>query len=285
MSDSSSGERSRLRAVLARYDGLMVAYSGGVDSAYLAWEASQVLGEHMLAVIADSPSLPRAELNAATSFAQEHGIPLRVVQTHEMRHAEYVRNDGQRCFHCKDELFSVMEDLRASLGFAHLAYGRNLDDDGDFRPGQRAAAQHHVLAPLAEAGLRKADVRALAREAGLIVWEKTASACLASRLEYGRPVTIEALRQVELAETALHALGFRQCRVRHHGDVARIEIAENEWAAALTPAMMARLNAAVRTAGFLFAALDTEPYRSGSMNAALVLLDAVAPAAKVGHAT
>ncbi len=262
--------RGALRANLAEHARLLVAYSGGVDSAYLAWEAFQVLGARMTAVLADSPSLPRTHLADATAFAREHGIPLHILQTAEMESAEYVRNDSSRCFHCKDELFAQMEQYRLQIGGqAVLAYGRNLDDSGDFRPGQHAAALHHAAAPLAEAGLGKQAVRALAQAAGLSVWDKPASACLSSRIEYGRPVTTEALRAVEQAEDALHALGFRQLRVRHHGELARVEIERSDLANALSLAMLARITEAVRAAGFTYVTLDTEGYRSGSMNALL----------------
>lgn len=259
-------EREALRAVLSAQDSLLVAYSGGVDSAYLAWEAHQVLGERTMAVIADSPSLPRKELAAAKVFAEEHGIKLWVLETAEMERADYVRNDGQRCFHCKDELFVAMEQLRVRLGYTAIAYGRNLDDSGDFRPGQRAAADHGAIAPLAEAGMGKATVRALAEAAGLSVWDKPASACLSSRLEYGRPVTTEALRQVEAAEDALHTLGLRQVRVRHHGDLARIELDRAALAQGVSLELLDAITDAVKAAGFLYVTLDTAGYRSGSMN-------------------
>jgi len=246
----------------------LIAYSGGVDSAYLAWVASKVLGRDVLSVIADSPSLARTQLQEALAFAQEHGISVEVVQTSEMDRPEYVRNDRQRCFHCKDELFQVMEAFAAKRGFQSIAYGVNVDDQSDFRPGQAAAKQHHIAAPLLEAGLTKADIRELARAAGLRVWEKPASACLSSRIEYGRPVTLEALAAVEQGEDALRRLGFRQCRVRHHGEIARIEIAQDELARALTPEMFREFTQIFKALGFTFVALDTEGFRSGSMNAA-----------------
>ena len=214
-----------LQANLRGLGRTLVAYSGGVDSAYLAWAAHQVLGDKMLTIIADSPSLARTQLSDAVAFAQEQSIPLEVVATSELDRPEYVRNDSERCFFCKDELFTLMEDLREARGFDAIAYGVNLNDQGDFRPGQRAAAHHRVVAPLLEAGLSKDEIRALAREAGLRVWDKPASACLSSRIEYGRPVTREALATVERGEDALRALGFRQLRVRHHGEIVRIEIA------------------------------------------------------------
>ena len=254
---------------LAALQTLLVAYSGGTDSAYLAFVAHQVLGMRMLAVIADSASLPRAELAAALAFAQQHAIPIETLSTNELANPDYQRNDAQRCFHCKDELFTQMERLRAERGFAHIAYGRNLDDDGDFRPGQRAAAMHHAVAPLAEAGLRKAEIRALARAAGLSLADKPASACLSSRIEYGRAVTAEALAQVEAAEAALHALGFTQLRVRHHGELARIELTRDELPRALSLELFDRISRELRALGFRYVTLDLEGFRSGSMNALL----------------
>jgi uncharacterized protein len=204
---------SLLQANLSNLGRILVAYSGGVDSAYLAWAAHRALGDKMLAIIADSPSLARTQLSDAIAFADEQSIPLEVVATSELDRPEYIRNDSQRCFFCKDELFTLMEDLRQARGFDAIAYGVNLNDQGDFRPGQKAATNHHVVAPLLDAGLSKDDIRALARQAGLRIWDKPASACLSSRIEYGRPVTREALAVVEKGEDALRALGFRQFRV------------------------------------------------------------------------
>jgi uncharacterized protein len=246
----------------------LVAYSGGVDSAYLAWVASRVLGEDMLAVIADSPSLARTQLQDALAFAQEHGIAVEVIHTSEMDRPEYVRNDRQRCFHCKDELFQVMEGFAEKHAYQAIAYGVNVDDQSDFRPGQTAARQHHVAAPLLQAGLTKADIRELARAAGLRLWEKPDSACLSTRIEDGRPVTLEALSAVEQGEEALRGLGFRQCRVRHHGEIARIELAQDELARALTPEMFREFTQVFKALGFTFVTVDTEGFRSGSMNAA-----------------
>jgi uncharacterized protein len=248
---------------------LLVAYSGGVDSAYLAWAAHRALGVDMLAVIADSPSLSRAQLSDATAFANEQNIPLELISTSELDRPEYARNDGQRCFQCKDELFAVMEKLRAARGFDAIAYGVNLDDQGDFRPGQQAARQHHVAAPLLKAGLTKQELRELARQAGLRIWDKPASACLSSRIEYGRPVTREALAVVERGEDAIRALGFRQFRVRHHGDMVRIEIARDELDRALNRAVADQFTAIFKALGFKFVTLDLEGFRSGSMNSLL----------------
>ena len=249
----------------------LVAYSGGVDSAFLAWAAHQVLGSNMLAVIADSPSLARAQLADATAFAAEQGIPLEVIVTSELDRPEYARNDAARCFHCKDELFTTMEEFRRQRGFDSIAYGVNLDDQGDFRPGQRAAEQHRVAAPLHDAGLSKHDIRELSRSAGLRLWDKPASACLSSRIEYGREVTREALGVVERGEDALHALGFRQVRVRHHGDIVRIEIAREELTHALSPEMAAEFTRIFKALGFKFVTLDLEGFRSGSMNSLLAV--------------
>jgi len=245
---------------------LLVAYSGGTDSGFLAYASHNALGDKMLAVIADSPSLPRKELAAALAFTAEHGIPTQILQTTEIDKPDYIRNDAQRCFHCKDELFTQMEAARLRLGLVHLAYGMNLDDRGDFRPGQQAATMHNALAPLVTAQLTKSEIRSLAREAGLTLADKPASACLSSRIEYGRPVTVENLMQVEQAEDALHALGFPQVRVRYHGNLARIEIARENLATALSLAMLDRITAALRPIGFHYITLDTQGYRSGSMN-------------------
>jgi uncharacterized protein len=268
---------ARLEARLAGLGSLLVAYSGGTDSAYLAYAAYRALGDRMLAVIADSASLPRKELVAALEFTAWHGIPTHILHTAELDNSEYARNDAQRCFHCKNELFTQMEKTRAELGFSHLAYGMNLDDRGEFRPGQRAATMHGALAPLAEAELTKAEIRALARQAGLELADKPASACLSSRIEYGRPVTAENLLQVEQAEDALQAMGFRRVRVRHHGDLARVEIAREDLRRALNLETLDRITEALRGAGFRYTTLDTQGYRTGSMNEVLPV-SAIAPA-------
>jgi uncharacterized protein len=271
MSEGLEHKQKELERRLQSLGRTLVAYSGGVDSAFLAYVAHRVLGKDALAVIADSPSLARTQFADALSFAREQGFTVEIISTAELTREDYVRNDGSRCFHCKDELFSVMEELRRTRGFATIAYGVNADDQGDFRPGQAAARNHHVATPLLDAGLGKNDIRALAQAAGLRVWDKPASACLSSRIEYGRPVTVEALRTVEQGEEVLRALGFRQFRVRHHGEMVRIEIAPEELPRALNPQMAAELTRAFKALGYSFVTLDLEGFRSGSMNALLPL--------------
>jgi uncharacterized protein len=262
-------KKNQLQQSFAQLGRTLVAYSGGVDSAYLAWAAHQALGNKMLAVIADSPSLARNQLKDAVAFAEEQAIPLRVIATGELDRPEYIRNDSQRCFFCKDELFTLMEKVRQDLGFDCIAYGVNSNDQGDFRPGQKAALNHHVAAPLLEAKLTKEDIRTMAREAGLRIWDKPASACLSSRIEYGRPVTREALAIVERGEDAIRDLGFRQFRVRHHGEIVRIEISREELSRALDPEMAAEFARIFKALGFKFVTLDLEGFRSGSMNTLL----------------
>lgn len=269
MTDALQAKLDALDAAIRRLGRTLVAYSGGVDSAFLAWATHQALGTDMLAMIANSPSLARTHLNDAVEFARERGIPLEIVATTELDRAEYVRNDSSRCFHCKDELFTVMESFRAEHGFKSIAYGVNADDQGDFRPGQIAARNHFVAAPLLDARLTKLEIRELAQHANLRVWDKPASACLSSRIEYGRPVTREALSTVEQGEEALRALGFRQFRVRHHGEIVRIEIASNELSRVLTSEMAAEFTGIFKALGFKFVTLDLEGFRSGSMNTLL----------------
>src|SRR6266576_3438396 len=264
-----ASKRAALDKSLRALGRTLLAYSGGVDSAFLSWAAHQALADDMLAVIADSPSLARTQLADAFAFAGEHQIPLKVIATNELDRPEYSRNDASRCFFCKDELFTVMEDFRRQHGFESVAYGVNFDDQGDFRPGQRAAEQHRVAAPLRQAGLTKQEIRELSRAAGLRIWDKPASACLSSRIEYGREVTREALSVVEQGEDAIRALGFRQFRVRHHGDIVRIEIAREELSRALTADMASEFTRIFKALGFKFVTLDLEGFRSGSMNTLL----------------
>ncbi|HUV70487.1 MAG TPA: ATP-dependent sacrificial sulfur transferase LarE [Terracidiphilus sp.] len=258
-----------LEARLKELGRLLVAYSGGVDSAFLAGTAHRVLGDKMLAVLADSASLARRDMEQACAFAQSMGMPLQVIETEELDKPEYARNDANRCFHCKDELFATMKALGGKLGFSSIAYGMNADDTKDYRPGQRAAKEHEVLAPLAEVGLTKMEVRALAKAAGYPLWDRPAAPCLSSRVEYGRTVTREVLEQVEKAEESMRQLGFRELRVRHHGELARVEIARNELPRALTMEMMDAITVALKQAGFQYVTLDCTGFRSGSLNAIL----------------
>jgi pyridinium-3,5-biscarboxylic acid mononucleotide sulfurtransferase len=269
LSADLAAKQSALESRLRSLGRTLVAYSGGVDSAFLAWAAHQSLGQGMLAVIADSPSLARTQLADAIAFAHEQKIALEVISTSELERPEYARNDAKRCFFCKDELFTVMESFRQQRGFDSIAYGINRDDQGDFRPGQGAANAHGVAAPLLDAGLGKQEIRDLAHGAGLRIWDKPASACLSSRIEYGRPVTREILSMVEQGEDALRGLGFRQFRVRHHGDIVRIEIAREELPRALNLEIAAQFTAIFKSLGFKFVTLDLEGFRSGSMNTLL----------------
>jgi uncharacterized protein len=264
--EATTMKQRSLEERLSQLGSLMVAYSGGVDSAFLAATAHRVLGSRMIAVLADSPSLARRDFEQACDFARTQGIPLHILLTEELNRPEYQRNDADRCFHCKDELFQAMSALSPRLGYEHIAYGMNADDTRDYRPGQRAAVEHAVLAPLAEAGLTKSEIRALARAAGYALWDRPASPCLSSRVEYGRTVTREVLEQVEKAEESLRQLGFRELRVRHHGELARVELARAEMPRALTMEMLDAITAALKLAGFQYVTLDCAGFRSGSMN-------------------
>lgn len=248
---------------------VLVAYSGGVDSAYLAAVAARVLGQKALAVTADSPSIPRRELEDAKALAAKIGIRHRVIEAKELENPDYVRNDADRCYHCKSELFTRLVRVAQDEGIAVVVDGNNADDRGDYRPGSAAAQERGVRSPLQECGFTKADVRAASRLLGLPTADKPASACLASRLPYGMPVTKRALGAIEQAEAGLHDLGFTQVRVRAHGDVARIELPADDIARAMAPDLRAAVLDVVRGAGFRYVAMDLQGYRSGSLNEAL----------------
>jgi uncharacterized protein len=258
-----------LDEALAGLGSLVVAMSGGVDSAYLAVRAHLVLGEKALAVTAESPSLAEVERADAARVARGFGLRHRFVDTHELEDPEYLRNDGLRCYRCKTELFKTLLPLARSLGFAHVAYGLIVDDRDDFRPGHRAAAEAGIRSPLADAGLTKAEVRVLSRRLGLPTWDKPASPCLSSRIPYGTAVTREALRKVERAEAALRGLGFEELRVRHLGESARVEIAPREMDRLADPGTAASVRAAVAAAGYARVDIDGRGYRRGSLNEAL----------------
>ncbi|MBL0161328.1 MAG: ATP-dependent sacrificial sulfur transferase LarE [Bryobacterales bacterium] len=258
-----------LLGTLRAMGSVLVAYSGGTDSAYLAWAAKQALGDKAIAITADSPSIPESHKRDATDFAIQFGIRHEMIPSHEFDNPEYAANNADRCFHCKDELFRRMEEIAPAYGGLSIIYGVNQDDLGDYRPGQRAAKIHGVKAPLVEAGLTKNEIRALSRLAGLPTWDRPAAACLSSRIPYGTKVTPENIRQVEQAEEEMKRLGFRQFRVRYHGEVARLEIARDEMPAALSLEMFDQLSAIFKTLGFTYVALDLNGYRQGSMNEVL----------------
>ena len=259
-------KRARLQTQLAAASSLLVAYSGGVDSAYLAYEAHQVLGDHMLAVTALSASFSQLDREQAESCAARLAIPHECIAIDELSNSSYRANNPDRCFFCKDELFTRLDELARRRGYAAVAYGVNVDDLGDWRPGQRAAEAHRVLTPLLGAELHKAEIRELARNAGIPVWDRPASPCLASRLAYGVEVTPERLAVVERGEAALRALGFRQFRVRHHDKLARIEISPDELPRALDPQMTRRFVEIFKELGFTYVTLDLEGYRLGALN-------------------
>ena len=264
-------KEERLFSLLRGMSRVLVAFSGGTDSAYLAWAANRALGSGALAVTADSASLPESHKRDAEAFVRRFGIAHEYIETHEFDNPDYTRNNPDRCFHCKDELFTRLEQVGRERGYAHIVYGVNVDDLGDYRPGQNAARLHQVAAPLADAGLTKAEIRELSRLAGLPTWDRPASACLSSRIPYGTPVTIQNVKTVEAGEEEIKALGFRQFRVRFHGEVVRIEIAPDELPKALTLEMAHRFTAIFKALGFRYVALDLEGYRQGSLNEVLNL--------------
>jgi uncharacterized protein len=264
-------KEEKLFAGLGAMDRVIVAFSGGTDSAYLAWAANRVLGARAIAMTADSASLPESHKRDAEAFVGQFGITHEYIDTYEFENPDYLKNGPDRCFHCKDELFTRLSQVGRERGIEHIIYGVNLDDLGDYRPGQNAAKKHEVAAPLADAGLSKAEIRELSRQAGLPTWDRPAAACLSSRIPYGTPVTIENIKTVETGEEEIKALGFRQFRVRFHGDVVRIEIAPEEMAAALNPEMARRFTAIFKGLGFKYITLDLEGYRQGSLNEVLGL--------------
>jgi uncharacterized protein len=255
-----------LLARLAEIPSLIAALSGGADSAYLAWAAREALGARALSVTALSPSYSAHDRAIVEEFVAKLGMRHEFIETHEMENPAYRANAADRCYFCKNELFSALDELAQSRGFAAVAYGVNADDSLDLRPGHRAATEHQVLAPLLDAGLSKAEIRYLSHRAGLPTWDRPASACLASRLPYGTEVTPERLGLVERGEASLRALGFRQFRVRLHDKLARVEIAPDEMPRALAPEMAATIAVRLKAAGFTYVALDLEGYRQGSLN-------------------
>jgi len=256
---------------LRQFPSILVAYSGGVDSAYLAWAAREVLGDRAIAVTADSPSYPERHRAMAKDIAGRFQLRHEIIHTNELASPEYRANDTNRCYHCKHELYTALTALARTRGIAAVADGNNADDRGDYRPGRQAAREFGVISPLDDANLSKDDIRTLSRDAGLPCWDEPASACLSSRIPYFSEVTEEKLRTIEQAEDAVRALGFRVVRVRHHGDVARLELAREDMARALDDEVAQAIDRALRALGFRYVALDLKGYRLGSLNEGLKL--------------
>jgi uncharacterized protein len=269
--DSAPDDR-RLFDLLAGFDSVIVAFSGGVDSAYLAWAATNVLGrDRALCITADSPSYPDHHRQLALSVSRGFELRHEIIQTHELDRPDYSANPVNRCYYCKHELYTTLTRIAAVRGFATIVDGANADDRGDYRPGRQAAREFGVRSPLDEVGLTKADIRALSRRAGLPTWDEPASACLSSRIPYQSAVTGEKLRMIERAERVLRDYGFRVCRVRHHDDLARVEIGVDELPRALEPDLTARIVAAIQALGYRQVTIDPRGYRMGSLNEGLIL--------------
>jgi uncharacterized protein len=264
--ESIEKKEAELRQLIRGFGSALIAFSGGVDSAYLAYVASVELGERALAVTGDSASYPTFQRELADKLTLQFGIRHELIYTEEFSDANYTTNPPNRCYYCKTELYTKLSELARERGYDVIFDGTNADDVGDYRPGRQAASEYGVRSPLLECGLTKADIRELSRRACLPTWDEPASACLSSRIPYGQVVTIEKLSMIDRAEMALKALGFRQVRVRHHGDVARIEISVDEMALALNLEMARKISYALKPLGFKYVALDLEGYRTGSLN-------------------